>query len=1109
MKKLTLACTTLMSLFMAGCNWDVPSDGTAYGRVASYSFDNTLADDLSAHQPGTVTGALLGDPVPDDASPVYAEGKNGQALALDGSYGIQLPADLITTNRYTVSLWVNPHEETQFTTTFFGAQDNNNWLSLTPMSWDTSQTMLWSGSEQWYNGEFGHLIALDSWHHIAFSVDNGMIAIYEDGEQVHAGSSFPDLFSNGAQLFSIGVNWWDPAFNGLIDEVRIYDRPLDGDEITALDIDNLSEVEIAQRIKDRISLGADTDATAVTHDIPLPAEGLFGTPLHWTSSDPDVISADGKVTRPALGADDVTVTLIASYEFRGKTLSKTIKVTVLAEQPVITYTPIPLDHVRITSGPFYTAELTNLHYMLGLDPDHFLAPYRREAGLAMQAEPYPSWESEGLDGHIGGHYLTALSLMYASLPDDNPQKQEVLARLNYMISELQKVQVANGDGYIGGIPDAKAHWQALAAGNIDAQTFYLNDMWVPWYNLHKVYAGLRDAYLYTGNETALQILQGLSDWAMNITANLTDQQMQQILTTEQGGMNEVLADVAELTHEDKYLNLAKRFSHRAILNPLLQHEDQLTGLHANTQIPKVIGYARIGKLADDNDWLDAAKFFWNTVVHERSVSIGGNSVQEYFNDKNDFTSMITNAQGPESCNTYNMLKLTRSLYQDEGGIEYIDYYERALFNHILSTQHPGDGGLVYFTPMRPNHYRVYSTNNPGEEAMWCCVGSGIESHSKYGAMIYAESQGEFYVNLFVDSTVQWRDGISFTQTTEFPDSEDTALTVHGDGQFAINIRYPGWVADGALTLTINGASQTIAAHPDDYIHLQRDWHDGDVISWHMPMRTTVEQLPDGSDYYSILHGPIVLANRADPFPNEQLDIFAGSGRSDHIPSGQQCPLDEAPIFIGEGTDFINNIEPVPGMPLTFTTGNAPLNLDEPIVLVPFFRLHDSRYSIYFNEVSPDDWEERQAEMRREAERQAALEAITLDQLQPGQQQPESDHYLQSENSTTGIHQGEYWRDATDGYFSYQMDPNGELPVQIMARYWGGDANRTFDIVVNGTVIAQENLTGAHPNEFFDVTYDIPPELVTATEPLRVEFRSANGSIAGGLFYLRLLKQEDD
>lgn len=278
-----------------------------------------------------------------------------------------------------------------------------------------------------------------------------------------------------------------------------------------------------------------------------------------------------------------------------------------------------------------------------------------------------------------------------------------------------------------------------------------------------------------------------------------------MLACEHGGMNEVLADTFALTNDAKYLNVARRFSHTEILNQLLTRRDELTGKHANTQIPKVIGYERIGSLATHQNWIDAAVYFWNIIINNRTISIGGNSVSEHF--QRDFSSMVTNIEGPETCNTHNMLRLTKALYRHNGSLHYMDYYERALYNHILSSQHPIHGGLVYFTSMRPDHYRMYSTY---DQCMWCCVGSGMENHGKYGEMIYIANDNELYVNLFVHSTIDWKDGISFTQNTNFPDAENSSITVNGSGTFGLNIRYPGWVATGAMTLSINGHAQNIS-----------------------------------------------------------------------------------------------------------------------------------------------------------------------------------------------------------------------------------------------------------------------------------------------------------
>jgi DUF1680 family protein len=355
----------------------------------------------------------------------------------------------------------------------------------------------------------------------------------------------------------------------------------------------------------------------------------------------------------------------------------------------------------------------------------------------------------------------------------------------------------------------------------------------------------------------------LADWFYNISAALSQQQMQQLLGNEHGGVNEVLADVYGITGEKKYLNAAYSFSHQAILQPLEKDQDKLDNLHANTQIPKVIGFKRIADYSGDTAYNRAAAFFWQTVVHHRSVATGGNSVREHFNPATDFSTMISSVEGPETCNTYNMLKLTEDLYMSDPNIAYIDYYERALYNHILTTQRPGKGGFVYFTPMRPGHYRVYSQP---QTSMWCCVGSGMENHAKYGEMIYSHSDNELYVNLFIPSQLIWKQkDLQLRQETGFPDKETTTLKIlkAGNSAFGINIRYPSWVKNGALKININGRPVQITSQPLSYVQLKRKWRKGDIITVQLPMQTTTEKLPDGSNYEAVLHGPIVLASVID------------------------------------------------------------------------------------------------------------------------------------------------------------------------------------------------------------------------------------------------------
>jgi DUF1680 family protein len=559
----------------------------------------------------------------------------------------------------------------------------------------------------------------------------------------------------------------------------------------------------------------------------------------------------------------------------------------------------PLRDVRLGPGPFLDAQATDLHYLMALDADRLLAPFLREAGLPPKQPSYGNWESSGLDGHMGGHYLSALALMFASTGD-----AEVKRRLDYAVAELKRAQQANGDGYLGGIPGGRAAWREVAAGNLRADNFSVNGKWVPWYNLHKTWAGLRDAWQYAGNEDARAMLVALSDWALRLTGQLSDEQMQVMLKSEHGGMNEVLADVYRMTGERKYLDLALKFSHQAVLQPLAQGEDKLTGLHANTQIPKVIGFQRIADVSPEpgarRTMARAAAFFWQTVVEHRTVAIGGNSVKEHFHDDQDFSPMIDEVEGPETCNTYNMLKLTGALFQARPQGRYADYYERALYNHILASQRPGTGGFVYFTPMRPNHYRVYSQV---DQAMWCCVGSGIESHAKYGEFIYAHGKDggtreALFVNLFIPSTLHWREkGVRLTQSNRFPDQAGTRITVDGvaaDARFTLKIRYPAWVAAGKLGVRVNGRPVKVDARPGSYFAIERTWRQGDRVDVGLPMTTRLERMPDKSNYYAVLHGPIVLAAKTNPFPGEHLDFLADDTRMGHIAKGQVCPLEAAP-----------------------------------------------------------------------------------------------------------------------------------------------------------------------------------------------------------------------
>jgi DUF1680 family protein len=770
----------------------------------------------------------------------------------------------------------------------------------------------------------------------------------------------------------------------------------------------------------------------------------------------------------------------------------------------------PLRDVRLGPSPFLDAQTTDLNYLMAMEPDRLLAPFLREAGLEPKKPSYGNWESTGLDGHMGGHYLSALALMVASTGD-----AEVRRRMDYFVAELKRAQQANGDGYLGGIPGGRAAWRDVAAGKLHADNFSVNGKWVPWYNLHKIYAGLRDAYRYGGSEDARAMLIALSDWALRLTGHLSDAQMQTMLKSEHGGMNEVLADVYQMTGESRYLDLALKFSHQAILQPLEKGEDKLTGLHANTQIPKVIGFKRIGELSTDpktrKDMEQAAEFFWQTVVEHRTVAIGGNSVKEHFHDDKDFSPMINEVEGPETCNTYNMLKLTEMLFLSKQQGSFADYYERALYNHILGSQHPGSGGFVYFTPMRPNHYRVYSQV---DQAMWCCVGSGIESHAKYGEFIYAhDGKGDdaaLFVNLFIPSTLQWREkGVQVTQANRFPDQAGTRITVDevaDNARFTMKIRYPAWVAAGKLAIHVNGRLVKVDAKPGDYVGIARAWHKGDRVDVSLPMTTRLEQMPDKSNYYAVLHGPIVLAAKTNPFPTEHLNFLADDSRMGHIAQGQVCPLEAAPTLVADSRDFIKRFKPVKGKPLTFTApGTVQGGAGSSTEFIPFFRLHDARYMVYWQQSTPGDYARMRAENAAKESERLALDARTIDQVAPGEQQPESDHFFAGEGADAGVNDGRHWRHATK-WFSYQLnDPKREAKA-LRLTFARADGGRRFDIVVNGQRIAEVELPTNEAQAFYTRDYALPAALVQGGNgKLDVKFVAQQGSVAGGLYGLRLLR----
>ena len=775
----------------------------------------------------------------------------------------------------------------------------------------------------------------------------------------------------------------------------------------------------------------------------------------------------------------------------GTLLFATISMTTALAQTTPKVEYFGISDVRLTRSAFKHAEDMDIQYLLALNPDRLLAPYLKGAGLTPKADNYTNWENTGLDGHIGGHYLSALSFMYAATGNE-----EIGRRLDYVLSELKRCQDTAGDGYLCGVPDGRKMWKEIEQGNVRAATFGLNDRWVPLYNIHKIYAGLRDAYLVAHREEAKDMLVKLTDWMERTTANLTDAQMQDMLRSEHGGLNETFADVAAITGDKRYLTLAHRFSHDIILNPLLKQEDKLTGIHANTQIPKVVGFKRIADIEKNDDWSKAADFFWHTVVNNRSITIGGNSVYEHFHPADNFEPMRTSEQGPETCNTYNMLRLTKMLYATSADAKYMDYYERALFNHILSTQDPVQGGFVYFTPMRSGHYRVYSQP---QTSFWCCVGSGLENHARYGEMIYAhKGNDQLYVNLFIPSTLEWGD-INIEQSTSFPDEEGTSVTVTSkkgkNKKFTLNIRVPEWVNEGELSLTINGKTEKVNI-ADGYVKVNRSWTDGDKLHISMPMHLRAIDMPDNSHNYSFLYGPIVLASRMGT--QRQDGMFADDSRGGHIAQGPRLPLQNMPVVVGSTEDILSHITKTDGKMEFTLKGVSPENY-EGMKLEPFYRIHESRYMVYWPVLSASEVAKRQEEVARQESIAQALEARTADKVTCGEQQPESDHFVKMEWSGTGNDGGVQWRE-TRQWFSYRMKTNGRKITAVRIAF-RPENNRDARVLINDTEIG---VFSTADNGVIEIP--VKADVIGKAETLTLKIAKGNKDITPHIYEVRLIAE---
>jgi uncharacterized protein len=754
-----------------------------------------------------------------------------------------------------------------------------------------------------------------------------------------------------------------------------------------------------------------------------------------------------------------------------------------------TVVPFDLGDVKLLDGPFRDAMVRDQSFLLGVDPDRLLHSFRLNAGLPSTAKPFGGWEAPNVElrGHSMGHFLTACALMYSSTGD-----ARFAAKAESLVAELAKVQDAMpsrgaNPGYLSAFPEE-------LFDRVDAR----KRVWAPYYTLHKIMAGLLDVHRLCGSRQALDVLEKLAGWVEFRVGRLSAEQQQLALETEFGGMNEVLANLYAATGKSAYLSLAKKFDHEKVFDPLSRGVDPLDGLHANTQIPKVIGAAREYELTGDERYRDIATFFWDRVANHRSYVIGGNSDDEAFFPVEKFSKHL-GENSTETCNTYNMLKLTRHLFEWAPSAVAMDFYERGLFNHILASQDPANGMMTYYVPMKPGSFRTYSSP---EDSFWCCVGTGMENHAKYGDTIYFRDDFALYVNLFIASEVTWKEkGLTVRQETKFPDQETTRLTIASGAptRAAVKIRYPSWVRSGAR-VAVNGKPVRVAEKPGSYITVEREWKRGDTVDVRFPMRLRIEAMPDDPKTIALLYGPIVLAGDLGTSGMEGAKRYG-------LPGPELYPekMPRIPVFLSDPASVLAHVEPVPGAPLTFKT----VGIGRPgdVTLVPFYRLADRRYTVYWKVFSAADLKKRDVDAAAAKVRAKAVERRTVDTVRIGDEASEKAHNLQSERSDSWYYEGGRCRYARDGWFSYELTIPASGAMSLLCTYWGGETRpHTFDILVDGEKIATQHLAENQPGEFFDVEYTIPESLTRGKQRVTVRFHAGPNESAGALFGLRLLRR---
>lgn len=893
-----------------------------------------------------------------------------------------------------------------------------------------------------------------------------------------------------------------------------------------------------EEIKNRVS----KDCAALTlgseefkADIALPTEGENETTVTWKSSNEAVISSTGKVTRPAAGQEDAAVTLTATVSYNDQfSMNREFHVKVLAESDMADLQEFAYQNVEITDDYYNTVAEKDVEFLNKFDPDRLLYNFRLTAGYNTNeikafdfhnngtgaSAPYPGgWENSRIGGHTMGHYLAAAAQAVANGYADVKGEDgfTMKQRLEYLIDELEKCQNKRGNGYIFGATmadpnDPERQFNLLERGDT-------RDTWVPWYTMHKIVNGLVETYKLTENETALHVAESLGEWIYERTSRWDTNIQNRVLGVEYGGMNDCLYELYKCAKAEGYANkdhfktAAHWFDEVYLFEKILAgEENHLNGKHANCTIPKFIGalnrYRALKDEGNEEKYLQYAESFWTLITEKHTYITGGNSECEFFGADNVLDKERSHCNC-ETCNTHNMLRMTRELYRITGDKKYADYYETTFINAIMASVNVQTGMTTYFQPMATGYFKVYCNPDLEKNYFWCCTGTGLENFTKLGDSFYYYTDDKLIVNQYTSSNVTWKD-VKLKQETDIPNSDQAKFTVQllngkSSAAFDLRLRVPDWTM-GAPAVKVNGTAQTVTVS-NGYISLNRTWAEGDTVELTLPMGIRGYTLPDNAGtVYGFKYGPVVLAaelgldnKRGTYHIGVQCDVCqtkivngqerttsAGYGSTSNQGTLSSETLN---VLTGESvSEYVQNIGQhlvKDKNSLAFTLEGTDWGGKEPLKFTPYYQITDQRYGIYwlFTEADEKEIQKQILDSKKKGrDANVYLEGVGIGYGQQTEGDEENYPHIQQEGTGSTGDMGKLTRYANaGGAFSYLFKVDKTKKNYLTCQYSKDDIGKTMVIKVGDKVIAEDKISTDGKDDRFTVKYEIPADIIASAE----------------------------